>query len=147
MNRHDAAARTRYHATDGWRGYDIPPRAIAGASDTGEWDDSPAPTASVTRELEAFKSYLRQHHVKFRTVHSLSSNAFMTKRWITAIDMDSFPRAAQLTVDYLAARPHLAYLHDADLDTLGFTSNDDPAEDTGAVPVTELPDTYFDDVA
>lgn len=137
------AKRSRYHKIDGWRGYWLPPRAIAGASDTGTWSDSPAPTPDVIAELDAFKAHLRKHKVKYRSTFGVTSNVFAGKRWITVVDFDDFARAAQLTVDYLADHPNLQFLHDADLDAFGFKAYDGDAEETGAPPVTHLPADYF----
>lgn len=143
------ATRQRYHKIDGWRGYWMPPRAIAGATDTGSWEDSPAPTTGVLAELAEFKSFLRKNGIRFRTAHGTTSNVFAMKHWITVVDIADFGKAAQLTVDYLDSRRKLSYLHDADLDKLGFTPNPDrEAVEAGVVPVpvTELPESYFEDV-
>lgn len=117
---HSAPAR-RYHRIDGWRGYQVPATAVAGSSDTGTWSDSPAPTPDVLAELRKFKrDVLKPLGIKARSRTGGSSNAFMGKRWVV-VDTHDFERAAQATVDYLNAHDsELRYVHDADLDKLGY---------------------------
>lgn len=111
----------RYHRIDGWRGYQVPATAIAGSSDTGTWSDSPAPTPAVLAELRKFRrEVLKPLGIKSRSRIGSSSNVFMAKRWLV-VDTRDFPRAAQAAVDYLKAHDsELRYVHDADLDALGY---------------------------
>lgn len=111
----------RYHRIDGWRGYRIPTLAVAGSSDCGSWEDSPAPTDSVGDELERFrKEALRPAGIRSRIRYGTTSNVFCGKRWLT-VAREDFERAAQITVDWLESQGNrLNYLHDADLDALGF---------------------------
>jgi len=111
----------RYHRIDGWRGYSIPALAVAGSSDTGTWSDSPCPTSEVLAEIARFRrEVLRPAGVKSRSGFGSSSNVFCGKRWVT-VGVADFPRAAQLTVDWLGKnRYETRYLHEADLDKLGY---------------------------
>lgn len=123
MTEHKAPAR-RYHRIDGWRGYSIPATAVAGASDTGTWSDSPAPTPLVLAEIARFrKEVLRPAGIKSRSGVGSSSNAFMGKRWVT-VSKEDFPKAAQLTVDWMAKHENdTRFVHEADLDKLGYTAS------------------------
>jgi len=120
--------RPRYHKIDGWRGYWIPAGAIAGASDTGTWEDSPAPSDKVAAEVERFRrEVLRPLGIRSRVRFGLTSNVFAGKRWIT-VSAEDFPRAAQAAVDWLEAhRLNTQYIHDADLDVLGFRAYQEAA--------------------
>lgn len=114
--------KARYHHTDGWRGYEIPMLAVAGASDTGMAADSPAPSRAVTAELAAFKAFLRERGIQCKEVSTQSSNVFMVKRWIVVLDRGDFAKAARLTIAYMADHDgDTQYIHDADLSDLGFS--------------------------
>lgn len=118
----------RYHRIDGWRGYRIPRLAIVGASDTGTWADSPAPTPDVKAELRRFQvEALRPAGIRSRTAGTHTTNVFAGKRWLV-VDAADFSRAAQIAVDWLEMnRDSTHYIHDADLDVLGYVASRDPA--------------------
>ena len=117
----------RYHRIDGWRGYYIPPGAVAGASDTGMADDSPAPSDKVAEEVTRFREVLKQAGIRSRLRWGTSSNVFMGKRWII-VGAEDFARAAQLTVDWMEAhRYDTRYIHEADLDDLGYKAAEEAA--------------------
>ena len=112
--------KARYHEIDEWRGYRIPPGAVAGASDCGEWYDSPCPSHAVKVELNLLKSHLRHHGLHPRDGNSDSSNMFMVKRWIV-VRSDEFSQAARLTLQWLEENKETTrYVHGADLEDLGF---------------------------
>lgn len=112
---------SRYHRIDGWRGYSIPEYAVAGSSDTGTAPDSPANSDAVGAELERFRDeVLRPAGIRSRLRWGGSSNVFCGKRWIT-VAREDFAAAAQLTVTWLRDhRDDTRFIHDADLDVLGF---------------------------
>lgn len=113
--------RQRYHSIDGWRGYWMPARAIAGVSDTGEWSDSPCPSSQAMHEFKLLQSHMRQHGIRTITRHGRTSNVFCVKHWLTVVDPDDFAHAAQLTVDWLAAHNcDTAFIHSADLEEIGY---------------------------
>lgn len=120
--------KTRYHRIDGWRGYQVPKHAIVGASDTGDWGDSPAPHDEVMAELRRFgREVLRPAKIKYRIGFSQSSNVFMLKRWLT-VRPHEFDRAAQLAMDWLEAHSNdTRYIHEADLEQLGYQPTREPA--------------------
>lgn len=116
---------SRYHATDGWRGYSIPGNAIAGSSDTGMYDDSPAPSDKVKAEIRRFqREVLRPAGIKSRQRYGRTSNVFNAKRWVVVAQAD-FAKAAQLAADWLAAHKlDTRFIHDADLDDLGYKAKE-----------------------
>lgn len=107
--------KSRYHRIDGWRGYSIPGAAVAGASDTGTWEDSPCPSPKVAEEVRKFqRECLRPLGIKSRTRYGHSSNVFCGKRWIVVKEGD-YERAKAAAVAYLKQHDReLQYLHDAD---------------------------------
>jgi len=115
------APRTRYHKTDGWRGYEIPAFAVAGSSDCGMCSDSPAPSDKVEAELQRFqRECLLPHGIKSKLAATQSSNVFMVKRWVVVGARD-FERAAQLAINWLNENERdTRYIHGADLEELGY---------------------------
>lgn len=67
-------------STDGWRGYNEPKYAVAGANDTGGWDDSPCPSHVATAELDAIKKALGK--IPHKEVVCDTSNVFCVHRYI-----------------------------------------------------------------
>ena len=107
----------RYHKIDGWRGYWVPALAIAGASDTGTYGDSPCPSYEVTKELNRLrKEVLRPAGIASRTRWGNSSNLFCAKKWL-AVSQADFARAALLAKEWLDEnRRTTSYIHDANLE-------------------------------
>lgn len=130
--------RQRYHQTDGWRGFTIPARAVAGVSDTGMWDDSPCPSDKVRAELRMLRRELTQAGIHTRVRITQSSNVFMVKRWLVVTNHDDFPKAARLTLDWLARNDeHTDYVHSAYLDTCGYKPNAQVDAEIMAAPAQE----------
>lgn len=104
----------RYHRMDGWRGYSIPGTAVAGASDTGTWPDSPCPTPQVMAEIQRFrKEVLRPAGIPSRLRGGATSNVFCGKRWV-CVRADDWPRAIELADAWLKAHgSDTRFLHDA----------------------------------
>ena len=116
--------RQRYHQIDGWRGYWIPARSVAGVSDTGDEDDSPCSSERAKAELRMLQKHLRSYGIKTHTRHSPTSNICCIKHWLTIVDPDDFPHAAQLTMDWLAAhRDDTSLIDDADLKVAGYKAS------------------------
>ena len=98
----------------GYRGYEQPVYAVAGASDTGTLEDSPSPSHLVNKELKDFKSFLEKKGIKSKIVITRSSNVFMAKRWIIP-EKDKFHEAKKLTKDYLKkTKDKTEFIHDTD---------------------------------
>lgn len=118
--------RPRYHRIDGWRGYTMPGRALAGASLTGDAPDSPCPTKPVMAEIQRYrKEALRANGIRSRLRYGTSSNVFCGKVWVVAMKHEDFAKAAQLTVDWMHANRNCTdYIHDADLEKLGYFENE-----------------------
>lgn len=118
----------RYCRYDAWRGHSVPALAVLGASDTGMWDDSPAPSAGVTEELTRFQLALKYAvGVRSTLKHSETSNVFATKRWVM-VSQKSFELAAQFAVNWLKEHNRdTRYVHDANLEELGYEVTDKQA--------------------
>jgi len=104
----------RYHRIDGWRGFWIPGPAVAGASDTGTWSDSPCPSDKVKAEIRRLqRECLSPAGIKSRTIGGGSSNAFCGKHWVTVAFQD-FCRAQTLAEAWLDAnRFNTNFIHSA----------------------------------
>lgn len=109
----------RYHRIDGWRGYRIPKLAIVGASDTGEFSDSPCPSSLVKSEIRRIqREVLRPLGITSRTVYGGSSNVFCMKRWLV-VPSHSFSTAAAAVAVWLEEHKFdTDFVHDADLNQL-----------------------------
>ena len=106
----------RYHRIDGWRGFSIPACAVAGASDTGMYSDSPCPSVTAKAEIRRFqRECLRPAKIRSRTRFGSTSNVFCGKRWVV-VDREDFNRAAALAVDWLRAHERdTRFIFEADL--------------------------------
>jgi hypothetical protein len=82
------STKTKYVRTDGWRGYEQPINAVAGANDTGGWEDSPCPTETCLNELRKVKRALRQAGIKYRSTINPSSNVFCAHRYVVVAEED-----------------------------------------------------------
>ena len=88
-----------YHRIDGWRGYSFPALAAVGASDTGNWSDSPC---RPEEELKNIASFLLEHGVKTYPCWTETSNVFCIKRWLQ-VKPDRLSSALSLVEGYLAS--------------------------------------------
>lgn len=106
----------RYHKISHYRGYRIPATAVAGASDTGRFPDSPCPTDEVEAELKRLRTEaLAPLKIVARLRYGASTNACCAKRWLV-VSRGDFERAAQATLDWLKANESSThYIHAADL--------------------------------
>jgi len=106
----------RYNKIDGWRCYWVPALAVAGASDTGTYSDSPCPSHEVNQELSRLrKEVFRPAGIASRTKWGCSSNLFCSKRWLVVRQAD-FAKAATLVTAWLEEnRRTTFYIHDANL--------------------------------
>ena len=91
-----ALTKKRHRSGDGWgRGdYDIPALTVMGASDMGEFRDSPAPTNQVRSELDEFRYHLKKNGIssKLLSAGSTGGNIFMGKMWVK-VDAKDFAKA------------------------------------------------------
>jgi|SRR5580700_6562014 hypothetical protein len=78
----------KYVRTDGWRGYEQPVFAAAGANDTGTWSDSPCPSDVCKKELDMFKARLRKEKISFKTTWGKTSNVFCIHRYVVVAEQD-----------------------------------------------------------
>lgn len=107
----------RFHkGLDGWNrdSYQIPQFAVAGVSDTGTSQNSPAPSDDVAKELEDLRVVLLKSHIQSRLQVTRSGNCCCLKKWVVVAGRD-FDQADKEARRYLA--DHLSttrYIHDAD---------------------------------
>ncbi len=87
--------RKKYVRTDGWRGYEEPEFAVAGANDTGSWSDSPCPSNVATEELNKAREVLSKSGIKTKEIVTQSSNVFCVHRYLVASEFDN-ERAKEL---------------------------------------------------
>jgi hypothetical protein len=103
----------KYIKTDGWRGYEQPVYAIAGASDTGMWSDSPCPSNEVNKEINEARKLLKQKGFSTKLTSGGTSNVFAGKRWIVApVNMQKEAKA--VIEDAINKNRKWRYLHGAD---------------------------------
>lgn len=100
--------RELYHQTDGWRGYEIHPFAVASAQDTGSWSDSPCPTDSVTKELEKVQGILRAAGIRSYQTWRETSNVFCIMRFV-AVKACDYARAKDALAKNAARLDSLSY--------------------------------------
>ena len=73
---------TKSESLDGWRNYVHPVYAVAGANDTGGWEDSPCPSDVSVGELDTIESILRFKKIPTKQMTLESSNVFMVRHFI-----------------------------------------------------------------
>jgi hypothetical protein len=80
---------TSWVSYDGWRGANVPTFAVAGANDTGTWDDSPCPTPVANKELSELASYLLSQGVPTKEMVCTGSNVFCAHRYLITYPRDT----------------------------------------------------------
>jgi hypothetical protein len=65
-----------YVQTDGWRGYEKHTYAVAGVTDTGEWEDSPHKGSETVPEIKKLQSELKSKGISSKIVTAQTSNVF-----------------------------------------------------------------------
>jgi hypothetical protein len=104
----------RYQRIDAWRGYWIPGKAVAGASDTGMASDSPCRTDVAKSEIRTLQTFLRKKGIKTRTRYGSSSNVFCGKRWLCVVDANQHAEAIEIADMWLdQTRRSTRLIHDA----------------------------------
>jgi len=100
---------------DAWRGHEQPVYAVVGASDSGMWSDSPAPSDISKSEINAVRSFLKKNGVHTQEVHSATSNVFTGKRWVI-VPPEEYEKAKALAGKYLQEHEKdTRLLHEADV--------------------------------
>ena len=102
----------KYVRSDGWRGYEEPVYAVAGANDTGGWSDSPCPSDVADAELKAIADALKKEGIKVKQTVCETSNVFCAHRYLIPMIKD-VAKARQVVSDFLSNNDtRLAYLVD-----------------------------------
>lgn len=78
----------RWVATSGWRGYMTFDNSVAGANDTGTFDDSPCPSPVRAREIGMAKAALRKAGIRHRTAWARTSNCFSVGQHVLVAPQD-----------------------------------------------------------
>lgn len=74
--------KTKWVATDGWRGKEVPVNAIAGCNDTGTCSDSPCNSNVRQKEISLLKTELRKAGIKHLTKWGQTSNVFCSVQYV-----------------------------------------------------------------
>lgn len=90
----------KYIKTDGWWGFEQPEYAVAGANDTGEWDDSPCPSSVATKELNAVTKLLEESGIKVKQTLCNTTNVFCVHRYLIPMIKD-VEKARVIVKDYI----------------------------------------------
>lgn len=69
------------YISDAWRRWSQPPFSVVGASDTGEWSDSPCPSAVAAAEIAKVRAVLKSAGIKSYEAWGATSNCFCAKRY------------------------------------------------------------------
>lgn len=88
-----------YVKTGGWRGYSQPIFAVAGANDTGSWEDSPCPSDTREREIKGFTNLLKKDNILYKIVWCESSNVFCQHCYVVVSEQDH-PAAYKIATEY-----------------------------------------------
>ena len=110
INKVQEASHWRWHKLDPYRGYKVPPYALAGTSYTGDSSDSPYPFEKIQPELDKLITYLNKNGLHPGLKHTESSNVFMIKIWIV-VPNDEYQKARELVDNWLNENNSLHYLH------------------------------------
>ena len=100
--------KTKWVASDGWRGRVVPINAVCGANDTGTFSDSPCPSSLREREIKLAKSVLKKQGIKHVTMWGRSSNVFCSIQYVL-VEPDNIERARQL-IEPLREETSLLYV-------------------------------------
>ena len=108
------ASKAIWISTDAWRGYLVPPYAVAGVSYTGNFEDSPAPLDKIKPEIDKLRAYLKEKGINTKLVYTITSNLFWIKIWVIA-EPEDYEKAKELADKWLVDNEHQTiYIHDAD---------------------------------
>lgn len=77
-----------YVRTDAWRGYSQPIYAVAGANDTGMWEDSPCRSNVRKEEIGDFTKELRKEGIPYKLKWCQTSNVFCVKQFVVVKESD-----------------------------------------------------------
>ena len=100
----------KYVRTDGWRGYEEPQFAVAGANDTGTWSDSPCPSHIAEAELNAVTELLKKEKIKVKKLSCQTSNGFCIHHYLVPM-LKNVERAREIVKGYIdSTETRLIYL-------------------------------------
>jgi hypothetical protein len=93
------STKTVWVSTSGWRGYEQPLNAIAGANNTGSWSDSPCPSHICEKEIKDFRAILRKNKIASRLKVCQTSNVFCVHVYVL-VHPDNREKAQELAKEF-----------------------------------------------
>lgn len=102
--------KTKWISSGGYRGYEEPINAIAGANNTGSYSDSPCPEKTCLNELDQVKKIMIQNNIPYELVWCNSSNVFCIHGYIVV--PGRLKRRAKKLIEHLLENTQLLYLCD-----------------------------------
>lgn len=97
-----------YVRTDGWRGYSQPIHAVAGANDTGTYNDSPCPSHVREDEISRFTKKLKAEGIRYKTKWCQTSNVFCMHQYVIVSETDH-ARAYEIAKEHEKDNTRLFY--------------------------------------
>ena len=108
MKTYKINTKTKYVNTGGYRGYEEPINAIAGANNTGNYSDSPCPESVCLSELDQVKKIMIQNNIPYKLVWCESSNVFCMHGYIVVPGV--LKRRAKKLIQDLPEQTRLLYI-------------------------------------
>ena len=93
------STKTTWVSTSGWRGHSEPINAVAGANNTGSWDDSPCPSHICEREIKEYRAMLRKNKIASRLKVCQTSNVFCAHVYVL-VHPDDKEKALELAKEH-----------------------------------------------
>lgn len=91
--------KTQWISTISWDGYVQPINAVAGAKNTGSWDDSPCPSHICEKEIKEFRAILRKNKIASRLKVCQTSNVFCVHVYVL-VHPDDKEKALELAEEH-----------------------------------------------
>ena len=104
----------KWISSGGYGRYFQPAGAIVGASDTGYWSDSPAPTLNVIKEINMVKKELANLGIPTKQKVTRSSNEFIFKRWLITSPKKEIMGKQRVKELMKKIKSKISYIHEAD---------------------------------
>jgi hypothetical protein len=93
------STKTIWVSTSGWRGHSQPINAVAGANNTGSWDDSPCPSHICESEIKDYRAMLKKNKIASRLKVCQTSNVFCVKVFVL-VHPDDKEKALELAKEH-----------------------------------------------
>lgn len=87
-----------YVRYDAWRGHRVPLTVVCGASNTGNWSDSPC---RPEEEIKAFQAFLAKNGIRSTVCWTRTSNVFCIKNWVQ-VNPKNLDKARLLFAEFMS---------------------------------------------